>query len=576
MNQRIEDAISKYKDSTIDKKKETCIAVLDEILNAIRNGNHFVLPVSISEEAYEELEALDRRNEEEATKEIHVEIRKLTLNDGTHVWPAFTSQEELKKGEETSAITDEIVRFLEVVLMKTEIDGVLINPWDQSFYLSKEQIKLIFEANLPVDRENIICIDTADITKIDIECIVNAANTSLLGGGGIDGAIHHAAGPQLLEECRTLNGCRTGEAKITKGYNLKAKHVIHTVGPIYSGSSNDAKLLRNCYWNSLELAREHDIHGIAFPAISTGVYGYPLKEATKIALQTVIDWLQIHPTYGMAVMMVCFDTKTKITYEQIMSEIEDERQEQTLTWENNGILEEAMKAAMDSHKGAVRKGSVKPYILHPIETLQILSAMDSDINLMAAGLLHDTLEDTEVNLLDIYDRFGVDVAALVYMNSEDKSQSWYMRKLHTVDLLQKVPMRCKMLLLADKVANLRSLYVDYKVFGEELWERFNAPKHMQAWYYGALNDGLAELQDSPETEDVYWEMTGLFKDLFVRYFVDGSFTSLYQIGDEGSQYILKKGNLQWEPFRGEIPAGLQQVSRKAAERMEDNWADSVS
>ena len=168
---------------------------------------------------------------------------------------------------------------------------------------------------------NCIYIEQADITKLDIECIVNAANTSLLGGGGVDGAIHRAAGPQLLEECRKLNGCRTGEAKITKGYNLKAKHVIHTVGPIYSGSSNDAKFLRNCYWNSLELARENEIHGIAFPAISTGVYGYPLKEATRIALRTVTDWLQIHPTYGMAVVMACYDEKTKKIYEQIMSAI---------------------------------------------------------------------------------------------------------------------------------------------------------------------------------------------------------------------------------------------------------------
>lgn len=151
-------------------------------------------------------------------------------------------------------------------------------------------------------RQNIFAIATMDITKAETTCIVNAANESLLGGGGVDGAIHRAAGSELLAECRTLHGCKTGEAKITKGYRLKAEYVIHTVGPIYSDSPKDAKLLCNCYWNSLELARKNNIHSIAFPAISTGVYGYPLKEATEIALKTVNDWFKINSYYGMAVI----------------------------------------------------------------------------------------------------------------------------------------------------------------------------------------------------------------------------------------------------------------------------------
>ena len=160
-----------------------------------------------------------------------------------------------------------------------------------------------------------------DITRADVECIVNAANNSLLGGGGVDGAIHRAAGPDLLKECRTLHGCKTGEAKITGGYRLKAKYVIHTVGPVYRGAAEDAKLLHSCYWNSLELAREHGIHSIAFPAISTGVYGYPLRAATEIALKTVADWMKVYPDTGMAVLFACFDDRTTNVYREVWEKL---------------------------------------------------------------------------------------------------------------------------------------------------------------------------------------------------------------------------------------------------------------
>jgi len=138
-----------------------------------------------------------------------------------------------------------------------------------------------------------ISVYQGDITQMGVDVIVNAANTSLLGGGGVDGAIHAAAGPELLEECRSLHGCPVGEAKITKGYRLPSPYVIHTVGPIWrGGSKGEAEKLRSCYWNSLALAVENGLNTIAFPAISTGAYGYPEAEAAKITVETVRDFLR--------------------------------------------------------------------------------------------------------------------------------------------------------------------------------------------------------------------------------------------------------------------------------------------
>ncbi|MBQ2925014.1 MAG: O-acetyl-ADP-ribose deacetylase [Anaerotignum sp.] len=161
-----------------------------------------------------------------------------------------------------------------------------------------------------------------DIVKMKTDAIVNAANTSLLGGGGVDGAIHRAAGPELLAECETLNGCRTGEAKITKGYKLKAKYVIHTPGPIWRGGKwGEAELLANCYKNCLALAKENGVKTIAFPSISTGVYRFPVDQAAKIAVGEILSALKQDASIEQ-VTIVCFDDKTKEYYLDALAELQ--------------------------------------------------------------------------------------------------------------------------------------------------------------------------------------------------------------------------------------------------------------
>jgi len=159
-----------------------------------------------------------------------------------------------------------------------------------------------------------------DITKQDTDAIVNAANQYLSPGGGVSGAIHRAAGGELAEECRKLGGCKTGEAKITKGYNLKAKYVIHTVGPVYSGSNMDKINLAKCYKNSLLIAKQNKLKSISFPSISTGIFGYPVKEAAEIALKTICDFLKENPEIRL-VRMVLYSQKDYEIYEATATKV---------------------------------------------------------------------------------------------------------------------------------------------------------------------------------------------------------------------------------------------------------------
>lgn len=296
--------------------------VLAHAAQAIQWNQPVLVPVCPPEEMLEQLNAdtvkVGDTLENSGSMSFRVNMLHGEAPDACQ-FPVFTSREAMENGPAASSKEMPLQTVVKMVLDGDNCEGILINPFGPALFLPRQMLEPLSYVR-PSSR---IYLMEADITKVGADAIVNAANRTLLGGGGVDGAIHRAAGPELLAECRGLHGCNTGEAKVTGAYRLNADCIVHTVGPIYSGSREGAKQLEQCYENSLNAAWERGCQTVAFPSISTGAYGYPIDKAAKIALRTVRNWLWEHPDSFMDVYFCCFSKADLMEYQNALSSLPD-------------------------------------------------------------------------------------------------------------------------------------------------------------------------------------------------------------------------------------------------------------
>lgn len=299
-------------------------SMLNAIADGLDNDMQVIVPIELPDDVIkiigdpEKIKAGDVFTND---KPINIKFAHLIADDNENYFiPIFTNKEELSKLGAVSCINQSLKDLFTASDKWDKCLGFIINNWGQQLILRKKLIKMILGYN----QKSFISFVNGSIIDMRVDAIVNAANNSLLGGGGVDGAIHRAAGPKLLEECKTLNGCKTGEAKITAAYDIKyVKHIIHTVGPVYTGSPDDKNMLANCYINSMELAYKNGCTSIAFPCISTGAYGYPVNEAAVISLKAITFWLHKHQEAVMNVYICCYKTAELTAYDKILSKINE-------------------------------------------------------------------------------------------------------------------------------------------------------------------------------------------------------------------------------------------------------------
>lgn len=296
-------------------------SVFNAVANGLKNEMQVIVPIEFPEAMLQSMgnpEQVKVGDVFSVSEDIPIRFRHLAADEEGHYFiPLFTSREEMNKGESSSSINQSLKTLLEAMDNWLDCVGFVVNPRNRKLFLKKDIIKMLLEYK----PRSFISIVKGSVIDMHVDAIVNAANTSLLGGGGVDGAIHTAAGPELLKECRTLHGCNTGEAKITGSYNItNADRIIHTAGPVYSGKADDAELLAACYTNSLDIALENECNSIAFPCISTGVYGYPLDKAAKIFLLSTVRWLDAHPDTVMNIYFCCFKDEELAAYKELMNQ----------------------------------------------------------------------------------------------------------------------------------------------------------------------------------------------------------------------------------------------------------------
>lgn len=246
--------------------------------------------------------------------------------------------------------------------------------------------------------------------------------------------------------------------------------------------------------------------------------------------------------------------------------------------EKNEKLNQAIIYATERHAGQLRKGSTKPAIVHSLETMMILDHMEADIDLMIAGVLHDTVEDTTATIEEIREIFGDEIAHLVWEHTEDKTRSWQERKQQAIKSLNDASFEVKILVLADKISNMRDILADYRKIGDQVWNHFSVGKEKQAWYYSGIQDALYDMQYYENTASYYWEMVAIFKDIFVNFYIDWKNERIYQYCAEGSCYYLQKGSYYWQEWKAydvSVFSAMEEVERIVAEQLEDSWNDDL-